>query len=175
MDVKVKRSVFVTSDTHFGHDKICQFVKPDGTKVRPWSDLNRMHEEMIERWNKVVGKGDKVYHLGDVAISRRSLSILDRLNGRKVLIRGNHDVYELKDYSKYFKDVRGAFMLEGLVFTHVPVHAGSFLGRWRGNVHGHLHWRKLGNPRYFNACVECHDFAPVSLDTILEEYATRQF
>jgi calcineurin-like phosphoesterase family protein len=65
-----------------------------------------MDEEMIRRWNERVRPCDKVYHLGDVVIPRKSLPILERLNGHKILIRGNHDQHcSLKDLTQYFEDV----------------------------------------------------------------------
>lgn len=52
-----------------------------------------MNEVLIENWNSVIGDGDVVYHLGDVALgpSDQWDSVLTRLNGYKILIIGNHD------------------------------------------------------------------------------------
>ena len=175
-------NIFVTADTHFGHKKSLEFIRPDGESLRPFSSVEEMDETMVENWNRVVTRHDTIYHLGDVVIPRPSLKILDRLNGRKILIRGNHDQGPLKDFSSYFEDVRGAFFLQpgsnfmgGLIFTHIPVHPDCLSGHYRGNVHGHLHCHlamKDGQVdlRYFNACVERNNFAPVALDTILNYY-----
>lgn len=175
-------NIFVTADTHFGHKKSLEFIRPDGESLRPFSSVEEMDETMVENWNRVVTRYDTIYHLGDVVIPRPSLKILDRLNGRKILIRGNHDQGPLKDFSSYFEDVRGAFFLRpgsnfmgGLIFTHIPVHPDCLSGHYRGNVHGHLHCHlamKDGQVdlRYFNACVERNNFAPVALDTILNYY-----
>ena len=166
-------SAFVTADTHFGHVKSLSFITPDGSPLRPFSSCEEMDEAMVERWNAKVGKRDTIYHLGDVVIPRASLKILDRLNGRKILIRGNHDLGRLSDFSKYFEDVRGAFfhngdstMRGGLIFTHIPVHPSCLSGHYLGNVHGHLHCHQIitdgqVDRRYFNACVERNNFAPV--------------
>ncbi len=60
-------SVFLVSDTHFGHAGVCKFTESDGvTKIRPWTDPQEMDEEMVKRWNETVRPNDKVYHLGDV-------------------------------------------------------------------------------------------------------------
>jgi len=68
-------AVFLTSDTHFGHAGVCRFTEADGvTKIRPWTDPDEMDKEMIKRWNDTVRPNDKVYHLGDVVINRKSLS-----------------------------------------------------------------------------------------------------
>ncbi len=171
-------SAFVTADTHFGHAKSLSFVQPDGSPLRPFSSVDEMDETMVERWNATVGPRDTIYHLGDVVIPRSSLRILDRLNGRKILIRGNHDQGVLKDFSRYFEDVRGAFfhpgdstMRGGLIFTHVPVHPSCLVGHYLGNVHGHLHCHLITvdgqvDRRYYSACVERHNFTPVALEDI---------
>jgi calcineurin-like phosphoesterase family protein len=57
-------SVFLVSDTHFGHAGVCRFTRNDGvTKLRPWTDPDEMDEEMVRRWNERVKPTDKVYHL----------------------------------------------------------------------------------------------------------------
>ena len=52
-------SVFLISDTHFGHAGVCQFTHPDDNtvKLRPWTDPDEMDEEMIRRWNERVKQG----------------------------------------------------------------------------------------------------------------------
>ena len=75
-------SVFLVSDTHFGHFGVCKFTRNDGvTKLRPWDTPEEMDEEMVKRWNETVRPNDKVYHLGDVVIIRKALKTLHRLNG----------------------------------------------------------------------------------------------
>jgi calcineurin-like phosphoesterase family protein len=178
-------SAFVTADTHFGHSKSLSFIQPDGSPLRPFDSVEEMDETMVANWNAVVGPRDTVYHLGDVVIPRASLKILDRLNGRKILVRGNHDQGPLKDFSRYFEDVRGAFfhpgdstMRGGLIFTHIPVHPSCLTGHYLGNVHGHLHCHQIitdgeVDRRYYNCCVERNDFAPVPLETIKEYFRGR--
>ena len=171
-------AVFLVSDTHFGHAGVCKFLREDGTKLRPWDDPNEMDEEMIKRWNETVRPNDKVYHLGDVVINRKALSILDRLNGDKVLIKGNHDIFKLEDYTKYFRDIRSYHVVNGMILSHIPVHESN-LYRFGTNIHGHLHEKrvtmldtylseKVIDPRYFNVCVERTDFRPISLEKVFE-------
>lgn len=162
---------FVTSDTHFGHEAILKFKNENGSQVRPFASLTEMHHELIERWNSVVGMKDTVHHLGDVAMSKPGLSFLRYCNGRKVLIRGNHDIYSLKDYTAYFSDIRGCFYRDKLVFSHIPLHRDCLCRGYRGNVHGHLHSRQVmldnsPDPLYFNACVEQHNYTPVALEEV---------
>ena len=164
------RNRWVVSDTHFGHAGVCRFTHMDtGVKIRPWTDPNEMDEDMVRMWNELVAPNDRVYHLGDVVINRRCLPTLDRLNGKKVLIRGNHDIFKLEEYARYFEDIRGCKVLskEGIIMTHIPVHT-SQLERWKANVHGHLHSNVLDDLRYINVCVEQTGFKPILLDEILD-------
>lgn len=177
-------SVWLISDTHFGHEKTCTvFKRNDGSPLRPFSCAEEMDEFMIQAWNDRVRPNDKVYHLGDVVISRKFLSVLGRLNGDKVLIRGNHDIFQLEDYSQYFRDIRGYHVMNGLILSHVPVHTES-LARFGCSIHGHLHANRVmkargvdaktgeilyGNEidtRYFNVSVEQIDFAPILFEEV---------
>ena len=163
-------NVFLVSDTHFGHAGVCRFLRDDGNKLRPWDDPDEMDEAMIERWNSVVRMNDKVYHLGDVVINRKALSTLYRLNGDKVLIKGNHDIFKLEEYTEHFRDIRGYHVLNGMILSHIPVHEES-IARFGVNIHGHLHSNRVMkngaiDPRYFNVSVEQIDFTPISLEDL---------
>ena len=141
---------------------------------------------MVERWNKVVGVNDKVYHLGDVVMPknhRKLDEIMSRLNGTKVLIKGNHDELKPARYLEHFKDIRGSHLLDNLVLTHIPVHRAS-LTRWRGNIHGHLHARavtmpsgyssaEVEDPKYFCASVERIDFTPIEFEVVNKIFKDR--
>ncbi len=148
---------------------------PNGERLRPFSSIEEMHEIIIERWNKLINAKDRVYILGDVAIKRSALKLLESLNGRKVLIKGNHDIYKLSDYLPYFEDIRGAFYRQGLIFTHIPVHPDNLQGQYIGNVHGHLHCHKVmvdgeEDKRFFNSCLEPNNFSPVPLEHIKQHF-----
>ena len=161
---------FFVSDTHFGHANILTFEN-NGVKERPgFSCVEEMDETMVDNWNRVVREHDRVYHLGDVVMNRRCLSIMDRLNGKKVLIKGNHDIFPLKDYVKHFEDIRAykVFPALGIICSHIPVHPDQLSGRFKLNFHGHLHRRKLDDQRYVNLCVEHWNYTPVTLEQILE-------
>jgi calcineurin-like phosphoesterase family protein len=166
-------NIFFISDTHFGHEAPCtKFKRADGSPLRDFVNAAACDEYQVEQWNKTVSPKDKVYHLGDVTMSKKFLHILDRLNGDKVLIKGNHDLEDLKEYSKYFYDVRGSHQFDGILLTHIPVHPDS-LSRWGFNVHGHLHARRVMtafgtkiDPRYFCVSVEQLDYTPISLEDV---------
>lgn len=80
-------TIFFTSDTHFGHERILTLAN------RPFADVEEMNAEIIRRWNNTVNPEDTVYHLGDVALGKiaESLPLVGQLNGRKILVVGNHD------------------------------------------------------------------------------------
>lgn len=164
---------FLVADTHFGHKGVCIFASCDGvSKLRPWDDPAKMDEDMIEKWNNVVGPKDKVYHLGDVVINRKAIPTLARLNGDKVLIKGNHDIFKLSDYTPYFRDIRGYHVMNNYILSHVPVHPDS-KGRFNGNIHGHLHDRRVMkddkvDPWYHCVSVEHTDFMPISFDDVMK-------
>ena len=173
-------AVFLVSDTHFGHNGVCHFMQNDGvTKLRPWDNAEDMDEEMVKRWNDRVRPNDKVYHLGDVVMKRKSLEIMSRLNGDKVLIRGNHDIFKDEDYRKYFRELRAYHVMNGMILSHIPIHPES-LGRFGTNIHGHLHTNRvtymdtyLSKPkidvRYHCVCVEQTDFAPILFEDVIKK------
>ena len=179
-------AVFLVSDTHFGHAGVCRFMRNDGvTKLRPWDNPEEMDEAMVKLWNERVRPNDKVYHLGDVVINRKALSIMSRLNGDKVLIRGNHDIFKMEDYTKYFRDIRSYHVMNGMILSHVPIHADS-IARFGVNIHGHTHSNRVMRPRgvdvrtgqilysneidvrYHCVCVEQTDFAPILFEDVIK-------
>jgi calcineurin-like phosphoesterase family protein len=175
---------FYIADPHYGHKNICTFYNYDGTKTRPWDNVDEMNEAMIDNWNKVVGDYDKVYMLGDIVINREALSILNRLKGKKILIKGNHDIFELSDYAPFFEDICGYHIIDGMILSHIPIHPES-LGGLGVNVHGHLHSNRVrkpigidsntceiiyGNeidPRYFCVSVEQINYTPIEHDELV--------
>jgi calcineurin-like phosphoesterase family protein len=166
-------SVFLVSDTHFGHAGVCKFTRNDGvTKLRPWDNSEEMDEAMVKMWNETVKPTDKVYHLGDVVINRKSMSILRRLNGDKVLIRGNHDIFRDTDYREHFRELRAYHVMNGMILSHIPIHSES-LGRFGVNIHGHTHANRVMmdgkiDTRYHCVCVEQTDFRPILFEDVIK-------
>ena len=165
-------SVFLVSDTHFGHAGVTRFLREDGTKLRPWDNPDEMDEAMVEAWNTTVRPNDKVYHLGDAVINRRALKTLGRLHGDKVLIRGNHDIFRDTEYREYFRELRAYHVMNGMILSHIPIHEDS-LSRFGTNIHGHLHANRVKkdgviDPRYHCVCVEQTDFRPILFEAVVE-------
>jgi calcineurin-like phosphoesterase family protein len=173
------------SDTHFFHANILKFVEEDKERTRreyeynpdhPNISVNSMHEDMIQKWNSVVGSRDYVYHLGDVTFQYNGPfnHLMSRLNGLKRLIVGNHDKIWNPALMKWFEkaDLWKGFKESNFTASHMPLREGSFRdGAF--NVHGHTHRHVLTDPRYINVCVETRNYTPVHLDTIVEEIKQR--
>ena len=129
---------------------------------------------MVQQWNSVVQPQDHVYHLGDVAMQRQHLSIVKRLQGHKRLVRGNHDIFKTKEYLVAgFKEIHGMRVIEQVVLTHCPMHS-QCLGRFIGNVHGHLHQNPSPPGRYLNVCVEPLQYTPIALEDAIENLKAKQ-
>ena len=179
-------SVFLYSDPHFGHQGVCKFMRNDGvTKLRPWDNAEEMDEHLVKVYNERVKPNDKIYFLGDVVINRKALKIMHRLNGDKVLIRGNHDIFRDNEYREHFRELRAYHVMNGMILSHIPVHEAS-ISRFGCNIHGHLHANRVMkargvdtrtgeilysdeiDPRYYNVSVEQTDFAPILFEDVLK-------
>lgn len=178
-------ATFLVADPHFGHEGVCKFTYPDGSPLRPWDSAVDMDRDMIELWNQTVAPTDKVYVLGDFCINRKALQTAKLLNGDKILIKGNHDIFKLSEYiDAGFRDIRAYHVLpaQRVILSHIPVHPNQ-LTRWRGNIHGHLHgnvvMRRGEQPtddlvwmepdeRYVCVSVEQTSFKPILLDKALD-------
>jgi calcineurin-like phosphoesterase family protein len=169
---------WVAADHHFGHINILNFKREDGTPLRPFKNIEEHDEEIIRRHNAVVGETDRVYLLGDVCINRRSLHQLGRLNGRLVLVKGNHDIFKLADYLPFFDDIRAYVVQkdhEGnkVILSHIPIHKDS-VGRLGTNIHGHLHYQRIDDPQYVCVSLEHTDYSPIEISTALKLRGVRK-
>ncbi len=170
------------SDTHLGHRGILSYE----AKHRPFSTLEEHDEAIIENWNNLIRDDDKVFHLGDFCLNRRSLSMAKRLKGRKVLVMGNHDTFRPEEYIEAgFIKLCGALQFENMILTHVPVHSQQLEYRFFANVHGHLHSHSVYVPyeldkdftegrsvirkadwRYLNVGLEHTALKPITLEEV---------
>lgn len=183
---------FAVADLHLSQQSMCEFTGKDGHPLRPFTTAEEMDEEIVRRWNAVVpATGAKVYVLGDVAMKKQSLGVLGRLNGKKKLIYGNHDILKLKDYQQFFYEFGAYRVFDDLIMSHIPIHEESLKQRWIANVHGHLHdgrvmmdrWVDVGgemdsyqvaHPRYLCVSVEQTDYSPISMDEIYARIRAQQ-
>ena len=168
---------YFISDCHFGHKNVIKYCN------RPYSSVEEMDEDMISKWNNKVNRNDLVYIVGDLFYFQidNVVQILNRLKGKKILVRGNHDDFFLKriDTNKYFQEI-SLYMeisLRGkkLTLCHYPMYSwknsrkkDSFL------IFGHVHNNQdmfwfdyyCQNDRTLNAGVDINNFEPVNFDEL---------
>lgn len=164
---------WVAADHHLGHKNILTFKDGNDTLIRgsKFKTIEEHDECIIAAHNELVADSDRVYLLGDVCINRRNLHLLGRLRGRLVLVKGNHDIFQLKDYIPYFDDIRSYVVQKDhdgnkVVLSHIPIHPDS-LSRWGTNIHGHLHQNKIPDERYKCVSLEHTEYKPIQIHEAL--------
>lgn len=179
-------SLYLTSDTHFGHRNIIGYCN------RPYTDVEQMNEDLVERWNDTVRPTDEIWHLGDVAMGKldQTMQAVRRLHGRKYLVPGNHDrcwagLTRGHEWTEFYRDLGfsvlpGQTTLQvgnvkalvchfpyrdpGLVQEKYAQHRPVDQGQWL--LHGHVHdlWQQRG--RIINVGIDVWDRRPVALERI---------
>lgn len=164
-------TTYFTSDLHFGHANIIKYSN------RPFASVREMDEALIANRNKRVHPTDTIYILGDVFFCDidKGEEIVNRLNGNKLLIMGNHDKQLNKHrdrMSAHFKYLPALYetYIEGIHVSmcHYPMlvwnksHHGAFM--LHGHSHGSAQYPRDG--RIMDVGVDCHAYAPVSWEAI---------
>lgn len=170
-----------TSDTHFWHTKVIGFCE------RPFASIEEMNETFIANWNSVVMPEDTIYHLGDFSFGgfHKSYPIVQRLNGTKFVIYGNHDWKNKMDKRWQRYGFAGAYhklelTIDGEVvnMSHYPYTNKSHDTRTFEDqlsddgkilIHGHVHEKWKVKERMINVGVDVWGFKPVSEAQIIEE------
>lgn len=163
---------FLISDTHFGHENIIKYEN------RPFRDAEHMTDEIIKRWNNKVSKTDVVYHLGDFSLGLSKIDtfdIIQKLNGKIVLILGNHDL----NWINFYRDValHGKILMaspcpiivdDHFILSHAPVYldANSVFANIYGHVHNDERYKTITKQ---TACVcnERWNYEPVEFDKVI--------
>ena len=127
---------FVIADTHFGHQNIIKYCN------RPFASVEEMNEKMIKIWNETVSNNDVVLHLGDLYLGNkeRCREIVSKLNGKKILILGNHDNWSEEFYrSCGFSSVSRFPILfaDFFLMSHAPLILNDTTPYF--NFYGHIH------------------------------------
>ena len=130
---------FYLADWHYGHKNVIAFDN------RPFQSVEDMDRALVDNWNRVVGRGDIVYVLGDMfwVRSTEAVQVLQSLNGMKFLIRGNHDRSNDSRFVKQFEKVTDYLEVEDegrkLILCHYPI--PCFKNHYRGwyHLYGHVH------------------------------------
>jgi calcineurin-like phosphoesterase family protein len=166
-------AIYFTSDTHFGDPRVLRIDK------RPFKTIPDHDAALIERWNAAIGPEDEVWHLGDFALHvrpERIHELLDALNGRKHLIRGNNDGEatlaaagweSVRDYAEL--NVEGTW----LVLCHYAFRTWKNMGRGWIDLHGHSHGRLTKQTRQYDVGVDVWEYRPVTLEAILGSRRTK--
>ena len=169
---------FYIADTHFGHENVIRFDD------RPFVTIDEMDRMMIEYWNMRVSENDDVYILGDFCFKSKKSALwyLKRLNGRKHLIRGNHDSRWMKKEPEALAEFESVedigIVRDGkhtLILSHYPMaewnmyYSGSYM------VYGHVHNNMkhiceyaLAEDRALNAGCMINNYMPVTFEELIE-------
>lgn len=157
-------------DLHLGHVNMAL--------KRGFATVEEHDEYIISQWNKVVNKKDITWILGDITMEKSSsYHLLNRLNGMKKVVLGNHDrPSDVTKLLQYVNFVSGMFKYKGIWLTHCPVHPMELEYNIKRNIHGHIHEHlvnieynidgnivKIPDNRYH--CVSCErvDYVPQTL------------
>lgn len=156
--------IYFTADLHLGHQNIIRHAN------RPFDSLEEMDETLIERWNSVVGPKDAVYVLGDIAWQTPRL-YLERLNGYKELIAGNHDRLgrpHIQGYTKVHQLYERKIDGQWVVMCHYSLMSWNRSSHGSWMLHGHSHGTLEESPHIFRSDVgvDVWDFYPVHWEDI---------
>lgn len=163
-------TTWYTSDQHFFHKNIITYCK------RPFFDVDEMNVELIKRHNAKVKPADHVYMLGDCGFhSKKTVEILEQLNGVKHLIVGNHDSPRVKNWHGWESVDDMKTVQDGdhtIVLCHYPILSwdGMFRGvlHFHGHCHGTLRKEFLDDRKFCDVGVDCWDYEPVTVDEVLQ-------
>lgn len=180
--------VYFTADTHFYHENVIRY------EARPFQTAEEMNEALIQNWNAKVSDDDDIYILGDFTLKGPTLAnaLLERLHGRKHLVRGNHDGYVDRGAFRreLFVWVKDYFELswqgQRFVLCHYPLLSWNGMGRGTFHLHGHQHRKVFYNQenrdvgiRRLDVGVDANGMTPVSAEELLafwdEEYGDASY
>ena len=165
--------IYFTSDLHLGHAAIIHMQN------RPFESVEEMNEKLIENFNQTIHQGDTVYILGDIAFRVKmetANEMISKLNGRKILINGNHDKkYDPSLFVNVTDYMTSSFNGRPFVLMHYPMLSWPHKSRGAIQLHGHIHARmdynmknrEAGGLRY-DVGVDANDYKPVSVNQIIE-------
>lgn len=155
---------YFIADTHFGEERIRKYEN------RPFESAAQMDSELIRRWNNKVSAEDTVYLLGDVGADGYESEILAKLNGKKILVKGNHDTKSNEEYRNFgFSEVYDCpVIIEGFwILSHDALYVNENMPY--ANLFGHVHNSpivKNYSKQHYCVSVERIDYAPIDFAEI---------
>lgn len=166
--------IYYISDLHIGHENIIRLCN------RPFTSVIDMNQQLIVNWNRKVKSNDDVYILGDMFFKYQDINYvkdtLKKLNGKKHLIKGNHDTFLKQiNWENYFesldlyKEINDNNRM--VCLFHYPIEEWNGYYRNSYMIYGHVHENMVNikkHERKFNAGVDVNDFEPKTLDELIE-------
>lgn len=162
---------WVTSDTHFGHDKIRTYCN------RPFSSVEEMDAVIIENWNRVVSPGDRVIHLGDFSFKDPEF-YRKKLNGNIILCLGNHDRRnKLRGFNSIFQIFEFREKEQPIVCCHYAMRIWnkSHYGAWHLYGHSHHTLPDISDSLSLDVGMDGWNYTPVSLEQVAQKMAAKQW
>jgi calcineurin-like phosphoesterase family protein len=174
-----EKMIYYTSDTHFGHNNIIKHCN------RPFSSIDEMDEMLIQNWNNIVKQNDAIYIIGDLIFRLKPEKIdvyLQRLNGKKHLIIGNHDrswINKTPAKHHFFESVNPMLYINdngrSIIMCHYPMMTWPKQNKGAYMIYGHIHnninlpfWQLIEeNPRMLNAGTDINQFKPATLEELI--------
>ena len=165
------------ADPHFGNEMILIYCN------RPWRNATHMDSGLIKIYNSIITDSDTVYIIGDLTLKTARhrgyiQGIVEKLNGRKILILGNHDDLKPFVYEKLgFHSVHTQLDYRSGDFEATLVHDPKRAKEDRSRLYlcGHVHDDYLTTKNIINVGVDIHEYKPISLETVMEISETMGF
>ena len=159
--------IFFIADTHFSDERIFRYEN------RPFKDVEEMNAKMIENWNNKVNEDDILYLIGDVGDETK----ISQLNGRKYLIKGNHDIKHNEEYRKcgFIEVYDMPIILDDFwILSHKPLYVNENMPY--ANIFGHVHnspMYRTFSKQHYCVTVERINYSPISFEDIKREIMKR--
>jgi len=161
--------IYFTADDHFSHSNIIKYCN------RPFADAHDMNTTLTKNWNSVVKEEeDIIYVIGDFTMThdeKHIAKLLEKLNGEKHLILGNHDRLKPFQYvDAGFMSVATSAVLKynewEFILSHDP--ATAIIKPDRQFLCGHVHGLFLRCKNVLNVGVDLWDYKPVSIEQVTD-------
>lgn len=151
--------IYFISDLHFGHQTIRNVERFE------FETIEEHDKKLVEIINSVVKDTDTLYILGDIG----NIEPVRLINGRKILIKGNHDKMSRNKYLGYFAEVYDypVYFNRRVLLSHEPHPVEDHIL----NIHGHLHGSVLDSKNHLNLSAAMVDYKPMSENDIQKHIA----